>query len=51
MWGMICDLLASLADEYVGNSASIFTWGEEEVPECLKNHKKIKKKELKESKQ
>jgi hypothetical protein len=40
MWGMICDLLAGLAEGYVDNSASIFTWGEVDVPECLKRNEK-----------
>ena len=39
MWRIIGSLLAQVAELYSDYSASSFSWGEEEMPECLKEER------------
>lgn len=36
MWKLISMLFVQLAGVYTRSSASAYTWGEDEMPECLK---------------
>ena len=40
-----CETLESLASDLVSNAGSVFVWGEEEVPECLRREVEMQEEE------